>query len=42
MRYDNQRGKDDHRHVGHAESDYEFTSLDKLLADFERNVPNGR
>lgn len=38
VRYDNERGKGDHRHVGEIESAYEFTSLDKLLVDFERDV----
>jgi len=40
VRYDNERGKGDHRHVGGVESVYDFTSLDKLLADFERDVMN--
>lgn len=42
VRYDNERGKGDHRHVGRKESDYEFTNLDSLLADFERDVANWR
>ena len=40
VRYDNERGKGDHRHAGGVESAYDFTSLDKLLADFERDVMN--
>lgn len=42
VRYDNERGKGDHRHVGDVESSYEFTSLDALLADFENDVTNWR
>jgi hypothetical protein len=40
IRYDNERGKDDHRHVGPVERPYEFESLEKLLADFKRDVEN--
>jgi hypothetical protein len=42
VRYDNERGKGDHQHVGEVESEYEFSSLDTLLADFERDVTNWR
>jgi len=42
VRYDNERGKGDHRHVGEVESDHEFISLDALLTDFERDVANWR
>ena len=42
VRYDNERGKGDHRHVGGAESDYDFTTLEALLADFERDVTDWR
>lgn len=38
VRYDNERGKGDHRHVGDDESTYEFSGLDQLLADFRQNV----
>lgn len=40
VRYDNERGKGDHRHVGGAESIYNFTTLDALLDDFEQDVTN--
>jgi hypothetical protein len=36
--YDNERGKGDHRHKDDVETPYRFTSLDKLLADFEADV----
>ncbi len=42
VRYDNERGKGDHRHCGGEERDYVFTTLDDLLADFERDVLNWR
>ena len=40
VRYDNERGKGDHRHLGEREEGYNFISLDRLLADFERDVNN--
>jgi len=42
VRYDNERGKGDHRHVDEREEAYAFTTLDALLADFERDVENWR
>jgi Family of unknown function (DUF6516) len=38
VRYDNERGKGDHRHLNGVESSYEFVSVDRLLDDFERDV----
>ena len=38
VRYDNERGKGDHRHVAGRELDYVFVSVDQLLDDFERDV----
>jgi len=38
VRYDNERGKGDHRHLGEREEDYRFTTIEQLLADFERDV----
>jgi hypothetical protein len=38
VRYDNERGKGDHRHIGEREEDYLFTTLEGLLQDFERDV----
>ena len=40
IRYDNERGKGDHRHVGDAEFEYFFRTVDILLDDFERDVDN--
>ena len=38
VRYDSERGKGDHRHVAGHESAYVFTSVDRLLDDFERDI----
>ena len=40
VRYDNERGKADHRHMGDEEFEYTFTTLDRLLDDFERDIEN--
>ena len=40
VRYDNERGKGDHRHIGGTEEDYNFTTIDQLLDDFERDIAN--
>ncbi len=38
VRYDNERGKGDHRHVGNQEFAYGFSSIEQLLRDFESDV----
>jgi Family of unknown function (DUF6516) len=38
MRYDNEAGKGDHRHVRNSEQPYQFIDVDTLLADFWRDV----
>jgi hypothetical protein len=38
LRYDNEAGKGDHRHLGNVEERYAFTDTDTLLADFWRDV----
>ena len=38
VRYDNERGKGDHRHIGNEEFDYVFTSVERLLEDFRSDV----
>lgn len=38
LRYDNEAGKGDHRHIGDVESTYSFSSYEKLLADFWADV----
>lgn len=38
VRYDNEVGKGDHRHIGDKESVYSFTTPEALLAAFERDI----
>ena len=38
LRYDNQRGKGDHKHLGDVEFPVEFTSMDDLLDMFEHDL----
>ena len=40
LRYDNEPGKGDHKHVGDKEFDYNFTTPDKLIEDFWKDVEN--
>jgi hypothetical protein len=42
LRYDNEAGKGDHRHVGKTERSYGFTTPEQLLTDFWRDVENWR
>ncbi len=42
LRYDNEAGKGDHRHVLDAEERYDFTAPETLLADFWRDVEERR
>jgi len=38
LRYDNEAGKGDHRHLGKEELGYGFRGVDRLLSDFEADV----
>ena len=38
MRYDNEIGKGDHKHIGNTEFYYDFTTPEQLLADFWKDV----
>jgi hypothetical protein len=38
LRYDNEAGKGDHRHVRDKEHEYRFKDAEQLLADFWRDV----
>ena len=38
VRYDNERGKGDHRHRAGKEECYVFFTVDQLLDDFERDI----
>ena len=42
LRYDNEAGKGDHRHIGDREERYSFTNPDALLVDFWRDVNQWR
>jgi hypothetical protein len=42
VRYDNEAGKGDHRHVGEAETAYAFTTPAALLKDFWNDVDQWR
>jgi len=38
LRYDNEAGKGDHRHFRGRESRYAFSTPEKLIADFQRDI----
>lgn len=38
IRYDNERGKGDHRHVADNEESYSFSTVLKLIEDFETDI----
>ena len=38
VRYDNEIGKGDHRHFGAAENPYRFTTPERLIADFQKDI----
>lgn len=38
IRYDNERGKGDHCHIGNREAPYQFISVARLLADFQQAI----
>lgn len=38
VRYDNEVGKGDHRHIGAKETNYSLTTPEALLADFQRDI----
>ena|SRR3990167_10164540 len=38
VRYDNENGKGDHKHIGKKEIVYEFVDQDKLIEDFYHDV----
>jgi len=38
VRYDNERGKGDHRHFGEEQQEYEFSTVEQLLEDFQSDV----
>jgi hypothetical protein len=38
LRYDNETGKGDHRHLGGKEYTYTFTTPEQLVADFQNDI----
>lgn len=38
LRYDNEAGKGDHRHIADVEYGYRFTTPERLIADFQRDI----
>ena len=38
MRYDNERGKGDHRHIGSQQNAFAFTNLEALFDAFEADM----
>ena len=42
LRFDNETGKGDHRHVGADQVPYMFTTLEKLVTDFWQEVEDWR
>ena len=42
LRYDNERGKGDHRHEGDEETQYKYTSVEQLVKDFKTDIEHLR
>lgn len=42
VRYDNERGKGDHRHWGDHEEPYRFVDIETLISDFLSDVTKAR
>ncbi|MEO5368462.1 MAG: DUF6516 family protein [Magnetococcus sp. DMHC-1] len=42
VRYDNETGKGDHRHIGSREEPYRFSTVENLVADFLTDVDVAR
>ncbi|MBB4846255.1 hypothetical protein HNP55_004810 [Paucibacter oligotrophus] len=38
VRYDNEVGKGDHRHFGEIENTYKFSTPERLMADFQKDI----
>jgi hypothetical protein len=38
MRYDNERGKGDHKHIGERECAITFTTIENLIASFQADI----
>ena len=42
VRYDNERGKGDHRHYGDCQEAYTWVSVEQLIADFHADIEHLR
>jgi len=42
VRFDNESGKGDHKHVGGREEDYHFRNVETLVADFLAEIEKAR
>jgi hypothetical protein len=42
LRYDNEAGKGDHKHIGAKEAAYVFSTVERLVADFFQDVTRWR
>ena len=42
VRYDNERGKGDHRHYGGVEEPYIFSTVEQLIQDFAGDIERYR
>ena len=42
VRYDNERGKRDHRHCGDAEEAYSFSTVEQLIQNFAADIERHR
>lgn len=42
VRYDNEKGKGDHRHIGTREESYRFTDVETLVSDFLSDIEHLR
>ncbi len=42
VRYDNETGKGDHRHIKGKEERYNFTSVEQLIKDFQNDIDRFR
>jgi hypothetical protein len=38
VRYDNERGKGDHKHINEVEVTYKFVIIEKLISDFLADI----
>ena len=38
IRYDNEKGKGDHKHIEDEENPYEFIDVETLVKDFQNNI----